>query len=251
MTGDREHDDELAFLAAYDASQYPHPSVAVDVVLLTVADDALLTLLVRRPVQPQVGRWALPGTFVGMDESVDGAAQRALATKTGLAGVFAEQLYTFGEPGRDPRTRVISVTYFALVEAARLRAAVDARLDRDLCLATLRDGPDGSVDARGPDGAPLELAFDHGRILAAAVERIRGKLDYAALGFELLPEAFTLYELRRVHEAILGHPLNKDSFRRTVLNRELVEPTGEVARGLGHRPAALYRFALRDRESPR
>jgi 8-oxo-dGTP diphosphatase len=233
--------DELAFLASYDASLYPRPSVAVDVVLLTVADDALRTLLVRRTEQPQLGRWALPGTFVRMDESLDAAAARAVATKAGLAGVFIEQLYTFGEPGRDPRTRVLSVTYYALVEVARLQAAVDGRADHDLCLALVaRDEDAVAVTA---DGVPLELAFDHDRLLATAVDRVRGKLDYAPIGFELLPEAFTLLDLRRVHEAILGRPLNKDSFRRKVLDRGLVEDTGELARGLGHRPAALYRFA--------
>lgn len=250
MTGGPATDDELAFLATYDASQYPHPSVAVDVVLLTVADDALQALLVRRPVQPGLGHWALPGTFVRVDESVDEAAHRALATKAGLEDVFIEQLYTFGEPGRDPRTRVISVAHFALVEASRLRAAVDARGDHDVCLATLHAGRDG-IEALGPGAGPLRLAFDHARILAAAVERIRGKLAYAGLGFEVLPETFTLRDLRRVHEAILGRALNKDSFRRTILDRGLVEPTGEVATGLGHRPPALYRFARHQPEVTR
>jgi 8-oxo-dGTP diphosphatase len=241
--GSRSDDtDELAFLASYDASLYPRPSVAVDVVLLTVVADALHTLLVRRTDQPQRGRWALPGTFLRIDESLDAAAARAVATKAGLAGVFIEQLYTFGEPGRDPRTRVISVTYYALVEAARLQAAVDARADRDLCLARAsRD--EASLLATGPDGTALDLAFDHDRLLAAAVDRIRGKLDYAPIGFELLPEAFTLLDLRRVHESILGRSLNKDSFRRKVIDRGLIEATGDLARGLGHRPAALYRFA--------
>ena len=233
--------DELAFLASYDASLYPRPSVAVDVVLLTVVDDAVGALLVRRTEQPQRGRWALPGTFVRMDESLDAAAERAVATKTGLAGVFIEQLYTFGDPGRDPRTRVLSVTYYALVEAVRLQATVDGRADHDLCLArVVRDEGSLSVTAGGSE---LELAFDHDRLLAMAVDRIRGKLDYAPIGFELLPEAFTLLDLRRVHEAILGHPLNKDSFRRKVIDRGLVLDTGELARGLGHRPATLYRFA--------
>jgi 8-oxo-dGTP diphosphatase len=241
MPDTHDDSDELAFLASYDASRYPRPSVAVDVVLLTVADDTLQTLLVRRTEPPQRGRWALPGTFVRMDESLDAAAARAIATKAGLSDVFIEQLYTFGDPGRDPRTRVLSVTYYALVEAARLRAAADARTDHDLCLARVRrDEESLAVTA---DASPLELAFDHPRLLAVAVDRIRGKLDYAPIGFELLPDRFTLLDLRRVHEAILGRPLNKDSFRRKVIDRGLVEDTGELARGLGHRPAALYRFA--------
>lgn len=120
-------------------------------------------------------------------------------------------------------------------------AAVDGRADQDRCLGrVLREEGSLVVTAGGNE---LELAFDHDRLLAVAADRIRGKLDDAPIGFELLPEAFTLLELRRVHEAILGHPLNKDSFRRKVIDRGLVEDTGELARGLGHRPAALYRFA--------
>jgi 8-oxo-dGTP diphosphatase len=236
---------ELAYLASYNASEYPHPSVAVDVVLLTVADGSLRTLLVRRTSQPQLDRWAVPGGFVGMDESLDDAAARVLATKAGLDGVFTEQLYTFGDPGRDPRTRVISVVYYALVEPGRLERAVTARDDHALELATVAVEANGhvrSVEARAADGNALPFAFDHGAILAAAVGRIRGKLDYAPIGFELLPATFTLLELRHVHEAILGRPLNKDSFRRTIVDRGLVEPTGERATGLGHRPPELFRF---------
>jgi 8-oxo-dGTP diphosphatase len=240
-------DDEQAFLATYDPTRYPRPSVAVDVVLLTVAGDELKTLLVRRPVQPQQGLWALPGTFLGPDESTDEAAARALAVKAGIADVFTEQLYTFGSPSRDPRTRVLSIAHYALIEPARLAAAAEAKTrgGRALVLATLAVDANGhvrSVQARDEAGRPLLLAFDHAAILAAAVERIRGKLDYVPIGFELLPETFTLLDLRRVHEAIHGRPLNKDSFRRTVLTRGLVEPTGRRATGLGHRPPELYRF---------
>ena len=178
-----------------------------------------------------------------MDESLDDAAQRVLATKVGLEDVFTEQLYTFGDPGRDPRTRVISVTYYALVEIGRLLSAAAGRPERGSQLAAVRTDPaTDTAQAIHEDGTPLPLAFDHEHILAVAVERIRGKLDYVPIGFELLPETFTLLELRRVHEAILGRPLNKDSFRRTVLDRGLVEATGRRATGLGHRPPELYRF---------
>ena len=129
MAIDPQDPDELAFLAAYDASAFPHPSLAVDVVLLTVTGGGIRTLLLRRSRQPQLGRWAVPGGFVGMDESLDDAAGRVLATKAGLEDVFTEQLYTFGDPGRDPRTRVISVVYYALVDAERLVAAVGSRAD--------------------------------------------------------------------------------------------------------------------------
>lgn len=243
--------DEIDFLAAYDASRWPHPSVAVDVVLLTVSGGSLRTLLLRRGQQPQQGKWAAPGGFVAMDESLDAAAARVLRDKAGLEGVFTEQLFTFGDPGRDPRTRVIAVAYYALVEPERLEAAVAARADRGLVLADLRVEANGhvrSVSAAGPDGSGLPLAFDHDRVLATAVERIRGKLGWAPIGFELLPETFTLLELRRVHEAILGRALNKDSFRRSVIDRGLVEPIGRRATGLGHRPPELYRFRAQGRD---
>lgn len=249
MAIDPRDPDELAFLAAYDASAYPHPSVAVDVVLLTVADGGIRTLLFRRSNQPQQGRWALPGAFVGMDESLDAAAGRALATKAGLEQVFTEQLYTFGDPDRDPRTRVISVVYYALVEAERLDRAVGSRGDAGLVLGDLVCPPDGDdvtggdLEVRDSAGQVLPLAFDHARILSTAIERIRGKLNHAPIGFELLPATFTLRDLRLVHEAILGHPLNKDSFRRKMLDRGLVEATGERLAGTGHRPPELYRFA--------
>lgn len=242
-------DDELAFLARYDASRYPRPSVAVDVVLLTVRDRSLWTLLGPRDEPPGKGRWALPGGFVGLDESLDATATRILATKAGLVDLFTEQLYTFGSPGRDPRTRVISVAYYALVEPSVLERAVGARHEADLRLVRLAvpwpGETGGTVEALDEGGGPLPLAFDHAEILGVAVKRIRGKLDYAPIGFELLPAAFSLRDLRLVHEAILGRALNKDSFRRRILDRGLVVATGERATDVGHRPPELYRFADR------
>jgi len=241
-------DDELAFLASYDATRFPRPSVAVDVVLLTVRDGAIWALLGRRDDHPHRGRWALPGSFLRIEESLDAAAARVLRTKAGLRGVFTEQLYTFGSPGRDPRTRVIAVAYYALIEPASLERAVASRTD-GLILARLdvswpgeTGGPVAALDS---SGIHLPLAFDHAEILGMAVKRIRGKLDYAPIGFELLPAAFPLRDLRLVHEAILGRALNKDSFRRRILDRGLVVPTGERAAGVGHRPPELYRFSDR------
>jgi 8-oxo-dGTP diphosphatase len=242
-------DEEQAFLAAYDASVFPRPSVAVDVVLLTVKDGGIWALLMRRADHPHRGRWALPGSFLHIDESLDAAAVRVLATKAGLAVVFTEQLYTFGAPGRDPRTRVIAVAYYALVDQAKLDQVVLARAAADLRLARLRvpwtGETGGLVDALDDEADNLPLAFDHAEILGMAVKRIRGKLDYAPIGFELLPDAFSLRDLRLVHEAILGRALNKDSFRRRMLDRGLVVPTGHRAAGVDHRPPELYRFADR------
>lgn len=230
---------EQAFLAAYDPSLFDRPSVTVDVVLLSPFEGALHTLVIRRPEHPFLGKWALPGGFIHMDESLEEAAARVLRTKTGLEGVFLEQLCTFGAVDRDPRTRVLSVAYCALVDPARFQ---DLRVPaEDAAVAAL------AVPWAGEEGGPvtlrgnLELAFDHGEILGVAVKRLRGKLDYSPLGFELLPPAFTLRDLQRVHETVLGRPLNKDSFRRRMLATGQLEATGDSQEGVDHRPAALYR----------
>ncbi len=238
---------ERAFLERYDASRYPHPSVTVDVALLTVREGALHALLVQRQAHPEKGKWALPGSFVGIEEGLDQAAERALREKAGLTGVFLEQLYTFGAPGRDPRTRVVSVAYYALVSAAGLeRAAQAAGAPPRLCrLEVPWEGETGGPVQAEEGGARLPLAFDHAAILGTAVRRIRGKLDYTSIGFQLLPAAFTLLELQRVHETVLGRPLNKDSFRRRLLASGQLEATGESEKEVDHRPAELYRLVRR------
>ena len=250
----RHADEERAFLAAYDASEFPHPSVAVDVATMTMTDGALHALLVRRTEHPAKGRFALPGGFVGVRESLDRAAERVLRTKAGVADIFLEQLYTFGAVDRDPRTRVISVAYYALVEAGRLMRAkpgvgesVVARIDVPW------DGEKGGrVRALDEAGRALPLAFDHAAILGLVVQRMRGKVDHAPLGFQLLPKHFALRQLQAVHEAILGRRVNKDSFRRSVIARGLVVATGKTEKDVPYRPAALYRYkAPRPRSNPR
>jgi hypothetical protein len=236
--------EEREFLAAYDAAAFPHPSVAVDVAVMTVEAGGLHALLVRRGAPPHKGRYALPGGFVGAKESLEAAAARVLAAKTGLDDVFLEQLYTFGDVGRDPRTRVIAVAYVALVDPAKLRRALASR--DDVRLARL-DVPwegeaGGAVRALGPGGEALPLAFDHAEILGVVVKRLRGKLAYVPIGYELLPRRFALRELQQIHEAILGRPLNKDSFRRSVVASGLVAPTGEMESNVAYRPAELYRY---------
>lgn len=242
--------EERAFLAAYDAAEFPRPSVTVDVAPMTTADGALHALLVRRADHPHKNRWALAGGFVGIRESLDDAAARVLATKAGLSGIFLEQLYTFGDVDRDPRTRVITVAYYALVDEARLRRAnpnrggvVVARIDVPWAGQT-----GGRVRALDAGARDLPLAFDHANMLGLVVKRLRGKLDYAPIGFQLLPRRFTLRQLQEVHEAVLGRKLNKDSFRRSVLARELVAATGEIEKDVPYRPAELYRY-VKARES--
>lgn len=247
-TASRSQADEDQFLARYDAADYDRPSVAVDVALITAAGSRLHTVLVRRANHPGKGRWALPGTFVRLDESLDEAAARALRAKAALDGIFLEQLYTFGEPGRDPRTRVISVAYYALVDASRFAAAAAGR-GAEITEAGIQvpwEGETGGpVEAVDRSSKPLPLAFDHAEILGMAVKRLRGKLDYAPIGFQLLGERFTLLDLQRVHETVLGRPLNKDSFRRRMLASGQLEATGHMQSGVDHRPAELYRFLRR------
>lgn len=240
--------DEREFFANYDASAFPHPSVAVDIAIVTAHAGELRALLILRDEHPGQGCWALPGGFVGVNESLHDAASRLLRDKAGLqTNPFLEQLYTFGAPQRDPRTRVISVAYYALVHPDLLPHS-----NGRVALASLsipwkgeRGGP---VAAVHPDGTPLALAFDHADMLGLVVKRLRGKLDYAPIGFELLPKFFTLRALQEVHETILGRALNKDSFRRRMLASGRIRATRKQEQDVGHRPAALFRF-VRARKS--
>ena len=247
MSTPRKHrrDEEAAYLDAYAPAAFERLSVAVDVALLCVEEGALRVAVVRRSTHPHRGRWALPGGFVGPKESLDAAAERVLREKAGLEAVFLEQLFSFGAPARDPRTRVISVAYYALVDPARFRVAgaeglVLARVDVPWPGET-----GGPVVLVADGGEALRMAFDHADILGMAVKRIRGKLDYTPIGFQLLPPTFTLRRLQEVHETLLGRALNKDSFRRRMLASGLLEATGERESEVGHRPAELYRFTRR------
>ena len=206
--------------------EYPHPAVTVDVVVFTIHDNDLKVLLIQRAGEPFEGMWALPGGFVGMRESLRRAAWRELKEETGVSAAFLEQLGAFGHPDRDPRERVITVAYYALVPFDRLKihAASDAR---DARLFSITDLP--------------ELAFDHPKILRRARERLKTKLDDAVVALQLVPEAFTLSELQRVHEVILDAAIDKRNFRKRLLKLGLVEPAGAERRTGPHRPARLYR----------
>ncbi len=236
---------ERRFLETYDATAFDRPSVTVDVVVLTVRDGELEVALVRRPDHPHKDRWSLPGGFIRLEESLHGAAARVLREKAGLSNVYLEQLYTFGEPGRDPRLRVISIAYVALVDPARLSAVDRAGQVLGRVEVPWRGETGGPVDIESSEGRPYDLAFDHADIVGMAVKRLRGKLDYTPIGFQLLPDAFTLRRLQTVHETVLGRSLNKDSFRRRMLASGLLEATGERETEVGHRPAELYRIIKR------
>jgi 8-oxo-dGTP diphosphatase len=200
--------------------------VTVDIVLFTIRERRLHVLLIRRLAKPFENRFALPGGFVHEDESLDAAAVRELREETGVDKVYLEQLYSFGDPKRDPRGRVITVAYYALATGRH----------------TLRAGTDASDAAWFPVSDLPPLAFDHRKIVEYAHGRIRNKLDYTNVGFELLPAKFTLTELQLVHEAILGEALDKRNFRRKITQKGIVKPLKEWQQ-TGRKPAQLYRFS--------
>lgn len=200
--------------------------VAVDIVIFTIQKKELRVLLVKRGIEPFAGHFAIPGGFVLDDESLDQAALRELKEETGVGDVYLEQLYSFGDPGRDPRGRVITVAYFALIAADH---------------AALAAGSDAADAAWWPVSKLPELAFDHRRILDYSLERLRNKLEYTTVGFQLLPKRFSLTELQEVYEAILGKDLDKRNFRRKVALLKILRPTREYRHG-GRRPAQLFEF---------
>lgn len=209
-------------------ADFPRPMVTVDVVVFTIIEDDLKVLLVERGVEPFKGSWAIPGGFVALDESVDAAARRELSEETNVSDVYLEQLYTFGAPERDPRGRVISVAYFALISAER----------RELAAAT----DTVAVDWFSASDLPA-LAFDHAQIVDYALQRLRFKLDYTSAGFQLLPKKFTLSQLQRMYEVILKKPLDKRNFRKKILTMEILEPLNETYSEGAHRPAQLYAYS--------
>lgn len=187
----------------------------------------LKVMLIQRALAPFEGKWALPGGFVRLDETLAEAARRELEEETGLRDVFLEQLYTFSAVDRDPRERVVSVAHYALVN---LR-------DHSVHAAT-----DASAAAWfGVHDVPT-LAFDHAEILQTALERLRGKLRYQPIGFELLPKKFTLSQLQRLYELVLERELDKRNFRKRVLAMDLLVELDEVEQDVAHRAARLYRF---------
>jgi 8-oxo-dGTP diphosphatase len=207
--------------------EYPRPSLTVDCIIFGLDETGRLkVLLIQRAKNPFKDHWALPGGFVDMDEDLEAAALRELKEETGVENIFIEQLYTFGTPGRDPRGRVVSVAYFALVNLAehKLGADTDAQDVRWYAL----------------DELPV-LAFDHALILETAINRLRGKVRYQPIGFELLPDSFTLTQLQTLYEIILGKQLNKRNFRTKILKMGILAED-KMLRGVAHRPAQMYKF---------
>jgi 8-oxo-dGTP diphosphatase len=209
---------------------HPRPALTVDCVVFGLDETELKVLLIQRDREPFAGRWALPGGFVHLDETVDQAARRELQEETGLTRVYLEQLCTVGDLGRDPRERVVTVAYYALVRLSdhRVQAATDAR---NAAWFAIDDLP--------------RLAFDHDAILGTALQRLQGKVRYQPIGFELLPPKFSLTRLQRMYEIILDRPIDKRNFRKKVMSLGILEELDEVEQDVAHRAARLYRFDAR------
>ncbi len=213
------------------STSYPRTDVTVDLVVfgLDWVPGVLKVLLIKRAQesQPFCGSWALPGGFIGVDETLEESANRTLVRETGLTLSYLEQLYTFGDPGRDPRGRVLSVAYLGLVRPEAVVISVDHPATSDAQWMAIGDVP--------------ALAFDHQRLIAAALDRLRTKVAWQPIGVDLLPEEFTLSDLQRVYEIVLGRSLDKRNFRRKIMGFDVLVPL-DVYRQDGHRPAQLYRF---------
>ncbi len=209
--------------------EYERPGLTVDCVIfgLDLENPSLNVMLVERDLEPFEGMWAIPGGFVRNGESLPGAARRELKEETGIENVFLEQLYSFGDPGRDPRGWVVSVAYFALVSPERhpLQAATDAR-----------------QASWFPVNRVPRLAFDHAEILDVALKRLRGKLTYAPIGFELLPQKFTIKQLQKLYEIVLGTQLDNRNFRKKIFAMDVLRELDEIQKGVPHRAARLYKF---------
>jgi 8-oxo-dGTP diphosphatase len=210
--------------------EFARPALTVDIVIFGLDEDDLQVMLIQRNLPPFEGQWALPGGFVRVEETLDDAARRELVEETALKDIYLEQLYAFGAVNRDPRERVVTVAYYALVnlEGHDVHASTDAR---NAAWFPVSDIP--------------KLAFDHHDILNAAQERLRGKVRYQPIGFELLPDRFTLRQLQRLYEVILGRELDKRNFRKKVLAMGVVKETSEIEKDVAHRAAKLYRFDKR------
>lgn len=210
---------------------YPRPALTVDCVIFGLDQQTTLkVMLIQRQHPPFQGEWALPGGFVRVGESIDAAALRELQEETGIKDVFLEQLYTFGAVDRDPREQTVTVAYYALVNLSEhpIHAATDAS---DAAWFPINDIP--------------RLAFDHGQILQTAIARLKGKVRYEPIGFELLPKKFTLSQLQKLYETILGQELDKRNFRKKILKMDLLIELAELQTGVAHRAARYYEFDQR------
>lgn len=278
---------EEEFLKQYDANMYSKPSFTVDMLIFTVVNEekenyrrlpekSLKILLVKRGDHPYIGKWALPGGFVAVEESLDEAALRILRAETNIDDIYMEQLYTWGEINRDPRTRVISSSYMALVDSSSLiikagndetdaswfninynllqekklsvekgyiyEQIVEIKLWNEseelYSKIKITENLDGKVNREIIE--TVGIAFDHGKFIEYAINRLRKKIEYTSLAFNLMPELFTLTELQQVYEVIQGKELLAAAFRRKIAN--MVIETNQFTKDAGHRPSKLFRY---------
>jgi len=287
---DKQGITEEQFLKNYDASKYERPSVTVDMLVFTVTDEekknyrklpekVLRLLMIKRGEHPFIGQWALPGGFVKMDESIDEGALRELKEETNIDNIYMEQLYTWGDVGRDPRTRVISVSYMSLIDSKSfdIKANDDAdeakwftvkskiikeektptdkgymllrlnelklKSDEETLTAVVKNVITEEGKIKKVESEVIEsqgIAFDHPKIIQYALERLRNKIEYTDIAFNLMPEKFTLTELQQVYEVILDTELLKANFRRKI--SDMVIETDEYTKDAGHRPSKLFKF---------
>lgn len=215
----------------YDVNRFERPSVTVDVLFFTIKEGVLHVLLIKRAAWPYKGYWALPGGFVSMSENLEEAAKREIFEECGVRDLFLEQLYTFGNPKRDPRTRVITVAYFALAPFEEIQKLSGEEVRE------VRYFPVSSLP---------KLAFDHKEIVMTGLERLKNKIGYSNIVFGLLPDKFSLSEVQRVYEVIYGRKIDKRNFRKWILSTGLLVSTGKRNIGQAYRPALMYRFAKRE-----
>lgn len=207
--------------------EYPRPAVTTDCVIFGFDEGELKVLLIERGIEPYLGKWALPGGFIDMDEDAESCARRKLVQETGLEDIYMEQLYTFSDVDRDPRYRVISIAYYALVKLSDYNAQAGTDTT-NIQWFSISDVP--------------ELAFDHACILEKAKERLKGKIKYQPIGFELLPEKFTIPDLHHLYETVLQTELDDRNFRKKILGYNLLIDLKEQQRGARNRAPKLFSF---------
>lgn len=270
---EKEYKSEAEFLKDYDSSQYEKLSMTADILLFSVSDGTkenyrklnqkyFSILLVKRNTYPFKDKWCLPGGFVGIDETIDDAAIRVLAAETNLHHIYMEQLYTFGDLNRDPRMRVVSTSYMALVDKNKLLDTLAPNAswfnvmvleDEKEMQITLDNGNETikfvvkkTLVSKTTERYMYEvvnndkLAFDHAHTIAVGITRLKSKVNYSDIVFNMMPEYFTLGELQQVYEVILDKKLLDPAFRRMIADK--VEKTSKMKTGEGHRPSVLFRY---------
>lgn len=269
----KEYQSEEEFLKDYDSSQFEKLSLTTDMAIFSVSSENtgnyrklskknFSVLLVKRDTYPFKGKWTLPGGFVGIDETIDDAAKRILERETNLHNIYMEQLYTFGDVERDPRMRIVSVSYIALVDKNKLEDCITEKASW-FSMDILEDEKEIQVSfdngvehfsivigkkLKSPTSDRYEyvvkkndaLAFDHAKTIVSGISRLKNKISYTDIVFNMMGEYFTLGELQQVYEVILGKELLDPAFRRIIANK--VEKTDKVQTGGGHRPSALFRY---------